>query len=78
LHQAARLLSASEALRERVSGTVSPWDRIGFDRAIERSRSRLGTEAFRREWESGRQCTVAEAVELARKATPASAKDGGV
>ena len=78
LHQAARLLSASEALRERVSGTVSPWDRIGFDRAIERSRSRLGTEAFRREWESGRQCTVAEAAELARKATPASAKDGGV
>lgn len=78
LHQAARLLSASETLRERVSGTVSPWDRIGFDRAIERSRSRLGTEAFRREWESGRQYTVAAAVELARKATPASAKDGGV
>ena len=78
LHQAARLLSASEALRERVSGTVSPWDRAEFDRAIERLRSGLGTEAFRGEWESGRQCTVAEAVELARKATPASAKDGDV
>jgi len=78
LNRAARLLSASEALRERVGGTVSPWDRAGFDRAIERLRSGLGTEAFRREWESGRQCTVAEAVGLSREATPASAKDGGV
>lgn len=78
LHQAARLLSASEALRQRVSGTVSPWDRIGLDRAIERLRSGIGTEAFRREWESGRQCTVAEAVELAREATLASAKDGDI
>jgi predicted ATPase/Flp pilus assembly protein TadD len=78
LNRAARLLSASEALRERVGGTVSPWDRAEFDRAIERLRSGLGTEAFRREWESGRQCTVAEAVRLSREATPASAKDGGV
>jgi predicted ATPase/class 3 adenylate cyclase len=78
LDRAARLLGASEALRERVGGTVPPWDRAELERAIERLRSGLGAEAFSREWEAGRQCTVEEAVGLSLKATPASAKDEGV
>jgi predicted ATPase/class 3 adenylate cyclase len=76
LNRGARLLGASEALRERAGGTVPLWDRAAFDRAVERLRSGLGAEACRREWESGRQCTVAEAVGLSLAATPASAEEG--
>jgi predicted ATPase len=71
LDRAAWLLGASEALRARVGGTVLPWDRAECERIIARLRSGLGAEAFWREWEAGRQCTVAEAVRLALEATPA-------
>jgi hypothetical protein len=75
LERAAWLLGASEALRARVGGTVLPWDRAEFERTIARLRSGLGPEAFRREWEAGRQCTVAEAVGLLLQATPGPARE---
>jgi predicted ATPase len=75
LDRAAWLLGASEALRARVGGTVLPWDRAEFDRTVVRLRSGLGAEAFWREWEAGRQCTVAEAVGLSLNATSSPAKD---
>ena len=69
LAQAAWLLGASEAFRERVGGIVPPWHRGEYDRVVERVRSGLSIEAFRRTWETGRQYTVAEVVGLVLETT---------
>jgi DNA-binding CsgD family transcriptional regulator len=67
LSWAASLLTASEVLRERVSSILPPCDQAEFDAAMQQLRSGLGPDTFRREWEAGLRCTVAEAVRLARE-----------
>jgi hypothetical protein len=76
LDQAACLLGASEAFRERVGGIVPPWHRGEYDRVVERLRSGLSIEAFRRTWEAGRQYTVAEVVGLVHETTDMLDKKG--
>jgi tetratricopeptide (TPR) repeat protein len=77
LDRAAWLLGASEALRERIGGSVHPCHRGEYDRIVERVRSRLGSEVFQRTWEVGRQCTVAEVLGLVLEPPAISDKEDG-
>lgn len=77
LEQAAWLLGASEAFRERVGGIVPPWHRGEYNRVVERVRSGLGIEAFRRIWEAGQQRTLAEVVGLVLETSAVSGNEDG-
>ncbi len=62
LLRAARLLGASEAIRESLGQTISPIDRPGYEQTIAAIRDSLGAEAFDAARATGRSMTVDQAI----------------
>jgi non-specific serine/threonine protein kinase len=60
LDQATRLLSAAEALRESCGLTISPVDRVPYDKHVAGARAGLGEEQFVAEWAAGRELALAQ------------------
>jgi tetratricopeptide (TPR) repeat protein len=63
--RAARLLGASESVREATNSPMSLADRPNYDRSVVTARDLLGEEAFARLWAEGRALTLEEAIALA-------------
>jgi DNA-binding CsgD family transcriptional regulator len=59
---AARLLGASEVLREAIGAPIYPRLRAEFDSAVSAARAGLGEEAFAATWAEGRRLPLAEAI----------------
>jgi predicted ATPase/DNA-binding CsgD family transcriptional regulator len=71
--QAARLLGAAEALRERFGGIVSPTDQPAFHRAMSDVCVALGEERFQSLWFAGRGLSLADAIAEAQAVKPVQA-----
>jgi len=74
--QAARLLGAEEALRERFGGGVEVTDRPAYDRTATVIRAALGEEAFHAAWSAGRGLSLADAIAEALAVAPVPATGG--
>jgi predicted ATPase/DNA-binding SARP family transcriptional activator len=61
---AARLLGASEALREEVGAIVPPCDARDYERAVREAQSGLDSKAFAAAWSAGRRLQLSEAADL--------------
>jgi predicted ATPase len=61
---AARLLGASEALRERVGANLPPLDRGDYEQAVRDARAGLDPDSCEDAWRAGRQLELGEAAEL--------------
>ncbi len=61
----ARLLGASEAMREAIGSMLEPEDRIEYDRDVAIVRSQLDEEAFAKAWAEGRRMSMEQAVAYA-------------
>jgi DNA-binding CsgD family transcriptional regulator len=68
----ARLLGASDALREAVGVFMEADDLIAYDRAVASARAHLGEEGFAAAWGEGKALTLDEAVALAEQPPTAS------
>jgi DNA-binding NarL/FixJ family response regulator len=69
--QAARLLGAAEAVRERYGGAfIVSTDRDAHDRALSAIRSVLGEADLADAWRAGRRLAITEAIAEARAVTP--------
>lgn len=55
---AVRLWGAAEALREAIDTPIAPVYLAGYQQAVAHARTRLGQEAFAREWTLGRAMTL--------------------
>jgi predicted ATPase/class 3 adenylate cyclase len=62
---AARMLGASEALRERVGAAIPPCDARDYDQAVEATRAGLSEDELARAWAAGRELDLAAAADLA-------------
>jgi predicted ATPase len=60
---AAHMLGAADALREAVRSPVPPSRVAELERTIASAREAMGQEAYRLEWERGRQLTPEQAIE---------------
>jgi hypothetical protein len=60
--QAARLLGAAGAARERFSMPLPPPDRAVYDQSLAAIRGALGEEAWAAAWEAGRATALAAAI----------------
>ena len=63
--RAARLMGASEALRETLGFPVPPAEREVYDRAVASMRSSMGEHAFSEAWAQGRAMSAEDAVTAA-------------
>jgi non-specific serine/threonine protein kinase len=69
--QAARLLGAAEALRERYGGAfIALTDRHAHDRTLAAVRSTLGEPELTAAWQAGRRLSIAEMITEARAISP--------
>lgn len=62
---AARLLGAVEALRERIGARIPVNDRADYEQAIRALRESLGEPAFHQLWDAGRRMSLDEAADFA-------------
>ncbi len=60
--RAARTFGAAEAHLDAIGSAMQPADRMEHDRNVERFRSLLGEETFRKAWSEGRRMTLEEAI----------------
>ncbi len=58
---AAQLWGAAEVLREETGVSLSPVDRVGYERAVATARTQLGEQAFAAAWAAGRAMTPEQA-----------------
>ena len=65
LREAARVLSAADALRAGLGAPVALSDRREYDRTLEGVRASMAVDEFEREWTSGRSLEADEAIQLA-------------
>jgi predicted ATPase len=63
--RAARLLGASEALREKMGAVIHPVDQPDYDKHIELLKSQMSTEDYERAWVDGVNMSIEEAYEYA-------------
>lgn len=70
--EAARLYGASDALRDSVGATPSPFEQVLRDRYIARAKTALGDETFQEEWEHGHALPFDDAVDYALSVFPAT------
>jgi hypothetical protein len=63
--QAARLLGAAEALREKINIQMSPFERIEYDKQVDDLRGRVPEKVFSTLWAEGRLLPMEKAVQLA-------------
>ena len=62
---AARILAATEAIRETIQLPISPPAKRELDLVLEEVRGSLGDEVYRTEWRQGRSMTIEQALQLA-------------
>jgi tetratricopeptide (TPR) repeat protein len=63
--RAVKLLSAANALRERVNSRRTPQEQMEYEKQIADLRAGLGEESFDRCWADGRSMTMEQAIQLA-------------
>jgi predicted ATPase/DNA-binding SARP family transcriptional activator len=61
---AARLLGASEGLREGIGAIVPPCDSHDYDRVVAEARAGLEEQTFAAAWQAGRRLELSDAAEL--------------
>jgi DNA-binding CsgD family transcriptional regulator len=82
--QAARLIGASSALRERSGAALWPKERVRFEQTVAVARASLGTDEFARQEAAGRALPLTEvlaeaaAVAEAQPLDPTPAETGGL
>ena len=65
LEQGARLLAASEALREAIGVQIPPGGREDYDRKVAAVHDQLGEESFAEAWAEGRAMPMEAAIDYA-------------
>lgn len=65
LREAARVLSAADALRAGLGAPMALSDRREYDRTLEGVKASMAIDEFEREWNSGRSLEPDEAIQLA-------------
>lgn len=63
--RAVTLLGAAGALRESIDSTMTPAERIEYDKVISTLRSQLGEDKFKQLWNAGRALSMDQAIEYA-------------
>ncbi len=76
--RAARLIGASEGLRERIGGMLLPEWRADHDWGAATARSQIGDDAFTLAWADGHAMSLERAVEYAADAKPAASAFEGL
>jgi hypothetical protein len=61
----ARLLGASDVLRERIAAFMQEDALMAYEHGIALTRARLGDEQFERAWQEGRAMTMEQAIAYA-------------
>jgi tetratricopeptide (TPR) repeat protein len=62
---AGRLISAAEALRERINSPRTDYEQVEHDQSIAQLRDMLPEAEFKRLWAEGRSMTMEQAIQLA-------------
>ena len=61
------MFGVSESFRESIGVSLTPSDRVDYDRALAATRTGLGEEAFAVVWAEGRAMSMKEAIDYALK-----------
>jgi hypothetical protein len=63
--RAATLLSAAQVIRELIDSTMTPPERIDYERVVADLRASMSEDKFKQLWDAGRSMSMEQAIEFA-------------